>query len=108
MAEGTPEYLLFQQIGKEGINKKEVNPEILKQGQNHCMKNKWITVDKGGHMTRLVDTVVDADRTHLQALVDQQPLDSKIIEALKKRKTIAIDITKYFQVTKGELFALER
>ena len=75
LAEGTPEYQLFQQIGEQGINKKEINPEILKQGQNHCMKNKWISVDKTGHMTRLVSSIQDTDRTHLQALFSQQPLD---------------------------------
>lgn len=38
----------------------------------------------------------------------EQELDQKVVEGLKKRKTIVLEITKYFQVTKGSHFALER
>ena len=44
------------EIGEgEGKKKSEVSADIVKLGQNFCMKNKWISVDKEQRMKRIVE-----------------------------------------------------
>lgn len=108
LAEGTPEYKIFMAIQPEGTNKADLPQDILKLGQNFCMRNKWISVDKAGLMKRMVDSVVDGDRELLRQVENGEELEKKTADNLKKRKTVSLEVTKYFQVEKGSAFAAER
>jgi hypothetical protein len=68
------------------------------------MKNKWISVDKSGMMKKVVDSIVDTDKEMLMKVQAGETLDKKITDGLKKRKTILLEVNKYFWVEKGSAF----
>jgi len=43
-AEGTPEFVLYQMTGEEGIEKSLVPEEVFKHGFSNGMKKKWFAL----------------------------------------------------------------
>lgn len=86
---------------------KDIDKNILKLGQNFGMKKKWIRIDKG-LVFKNTETIVDDDRELLFRIEKGEQLDKKVIDELKKRKTIQLEVTKFYRIEKGENYSEQR
>jgi len=87
-----------------------VGAQIAKIGQGKAMKQKWIVKD-GANFKRVAENPVDEDKTNLNNFLQNNKVDDhdkKLIDAYKKRKHLNIRTIKFYRVTKGASFALER
>lgn len=68
------------------------------------MKKKWIKIDKG-LLYRNLETVDDEDKQLLLKIQNGEQLDKKIVDELKKRKTVQLEVIKYYKVEKGQNYS---
>jgi phenylalanyl-tRNA synthetase alpha chain len=109
---GTPEKRLHSYIPAEGITKDELlkNEEAKKVydlGWIFGMKKKLFKLD-AGVIKRNSEVVEDTDALLLQQIAAGAELDKKIIEELRKRKTIENEVVVHYTVTKGKSFSVQR
>jgi phenylalanyl-tRNA synthetase alpha chain len=110
---GTPEFRIYTAIPPEGISKEQViqKPNIgedgFKFGLQNGMKKKWFTF-QNNIVKKNVPDAVDDEAENLKKIKEGQELSKEVIENLKKRKTIELSVTKFYEVVKGPNFALSR
>lgn len=122
---GSPEAQLFKVIADAGpVGSDEsglkvlAGEEAVKIGLGKCLKNKWVTRDKGTGRYSATVAVIDSDE-----LVDQlqsversgwwltgstSPIDEKLAKALKQRQLITLLKRVSFAVSRGPNWALQR
>lgn len=106
-SEGTPEFVLYQMIGEEGLEKSKVPSDVFKFGFSNGMKKKWFNL-QDGNIVRTAENVEDADRLALQAIQNGAEVTKEQTDSLKKRKLISQDVKKSFNISKGEQYKTER
>lgn len=107
LAEGSPEFRVFNSVPAEGIPLKDlkaaVGDELFKVGNGQCMKRGWLVNDKkAGLIKRKVESVVDETRAALQAIAGGS---EEGVAELKKRKMVTEQNLKVYSLTKGPKFA---
>lgn len=110
---GSPEVQFFLAIPPEGISREElqrrVDGSVYKIGSSQAMKNKWVELGKL-LVSRKVGSVEDRVRELLIKIKegDGKDVDSKDIDALKKRKLITLQTWKGYFLRKGPNYAPKR
>ncbi|EGR29197.1 phenylalanyl-tRNA alpha subunit, putative [Ichthyophthirius multifiliis] len=111
---GTPEFRLYQGIPDQGINKDELgknfDKNVFKFGFQNGMKKKWFLI-QDGLVKKLTQNVIDEDSILLKKIkgnTDLETIPKEVLDNLKKRKIISLEIIKYFEVKKGINFQLKR
>ena len=104
-------------MGKETLETDlKLNANILKVGFPKAMKAGWIKLasekkDKVKKIVRTADKLEDEGRKVLLNFKnnpDESTHEKKLIDEMKKRKLIAVLVTKSYKVTKGENYAPAR
>jgi len=107
---GSIEAQYFAAIPAEGSTREamaaQLGPAIAGLGIGICMRNKWISQSKEGVITKLVPEIVDQTKLDLEAVYNKTA-DSKLIDALKKRKLVVQSAFKVYTITKGPQFTTE-
>lgn len=110
-AAGSPEVQLLLAIPLEGITQEELqkkmDPATYKVGWPQAMKNKWVEKGKT-HVSRKVQNVTDTVKGFLMQIQNDETLDSKDIDALKRRKLIVLQTWKGYSARKGPKYAPKR
>ncbi|XP_010243074.1 PREDICTED: phenylalanine--tRNA ligase alpha subunit, cytoplasmic [Nelumbo nucifera] len=108
---GSPEVQLFLAVPPEGISREElqkkVDPSVYKIGCSQAIKNKWLEMGKA-QVSRKVQQVEDQVKDLLLRIQDGEAVDQGDIDALKKRKLIALQTWKSYSLTKGPNYAPKR
>jgi len=110
---GTPEYRIFKAIPAEGINKDlltalpQIGEHVYKFGFANGMKKKWFSL-QGTTLKRTVPEVVDDEPELLKKVVEGVELAKDALESLKRRKTVELQVLKYYEVKKGPAFNVIR
>uniref|UniRef100_A0A0D6QY65 phenylalanine--tRNA ligase n=1 Tax=Araucaria cunninghamii TaxID=56994 RepID=A0A0D6QY65_ARACU len=108
---GSPEVQFFLAIPPEGIPREElqrkVNGSVYKIGSSQAIKNKWVELGKL-LVSRKVENVEDRVRELLIKIREGQEVDPKDVDALKKRKLIALQTWKGYSLRKGPNYAPKR
>jgi len=113
VSEGSPEARLFRGVKAVdgGLTKAELNQEfgaVAKIGMSHCMKRKWLRVDKeSGKIQANQDEIVDEVQEMLKSL-ESLSLDAKTKKQLKKRKLVVDVKTNTYDVSKGPKYRRQR
>lgn len=107
--DGSPEAQVYALVKAKGsMTNNEINEalgETAKVGQGTAMKNKWISLDKATKaITVSCDSITDEVQQDLQN--DLSKLSAAQLEALKKRKLIAVTNITAFRIEKGPKFNL--
>jgi len=104
---GSHEYRAYQAVPKDGISKQQLESnlgEIAKVGINNAMKLQWIGLDKSsGLIKRIKDNVKDETKEALSEVLKDP--HSPHVEALKKRKLLAVVTFKIYSISKGPKFS---
>jgi len=130
LEKGSPEFQVYSKLPADGtsMNKndleKALGVEVVKVGMNECMKSKWIKAEKpkeeaappaAGEKKKEKDVFLAraADSASVKDSVAEQlksidSLQAKEINDLKRRKLLVESVIKYFKVSKGDNFAIER
>ncbi|KAK9280782.1 hypothetical protein L1049_003671 [Liquidambar formosana] len=94
-AAGSPEVQLFLAIPLGGLSREElqrkVDPSLYKIGCSQAMKNKWVEMGKQ-LVSKKVQNVDDKVKDLLIRIQDRKAIDQNDIDALKKRKLIALQL----------------
>mmetsp|Transcript_27912 Transcript_27912/g.60588 ORF Transcript_27912/g.60588 Transcript_27912/m.60588 type:complete len:500 (-) Transcript_27912:191-1690(-) len=102
---GSPEVQVFNFVKskEDGASKEDLDAalgEVGKVGSGVAMKNRWVAMDKGTKkFTAAVDSVTDEVQADLKGLQD---LAKDKVDALKKRKMVAMTSTTTFRVMKTD------
>ncbi|AFN83409.1 phenylalanyl-tRNA synthetase subunit beta [Encephalitozoon romaleae SJ-2008] len=97
---GSPEYLFFKSIGKDGIDSDELSKHEV--GKMNAFKNKWVK-RKDGKIFRSVEKVEDMIRNMVINMKRGKATDEEI-EVLRKRKLVIRKKNIVFVATKGPMF----
>lgn len=110
-AAGSPEVQLFLAVPPEGISREElqrkVDPSVYKIGCSQAIKNKWLEIGKQ-QVSRKVQQVEDTAKDLLTRIQNEEALSQADIDALKRRKLIALQTWKGYSVRKGPNYAPKR
>ena len=108
---GTIEYRIFLDVGKEGTPKSDLEkkyPEQFKFGFGQCAKRKWLALDKAtDKVVRLTQEAVDSDGKLLASLKEGLELSAADLKGLQGRKLIEKKVINYFLADKGKNFGQE-
>lgn len=108
---GSPEAQLFSCISKDGISKKLLFSElknIAKIGFPHCMKKKWLNIDKSsGLIHKNVKSIIDTVQINLQKLFRMEDISKPELVDLKRRKLVSERNMTLWKVSKGPNFSTE-
>ena len=117
LSNGSQEIIVLKALceaGDAGISmpdlQTKVGKNVCKIGMGNCMKNKWAKKDGGNLVaTKALDDVADEVQAALKALSDtagsESAVDAKTVQALKRRKLIALVTLKSYQVGRGDGYA---
>ena len=116
---GSPEIRVLKCIPAEGIDNESLiaaaGKETHKIGFSYCMKNKWVKKDKtSGLITPLVTDPKDELQEVLLKIEQSNGSTENLAPAsaeakqLIRRQMLSLVVRKYYKVSKGEKFALER
>eukprot|EP00593_Proboscia_inermis_P002199 CAMPEP_0171296250 /NCGR_PEP_ID=MMETSP0816-20121228/4924_1 /TAXON_ID=420281 /ORGANISM="Proboscia inermis, Strain CCAP1064/1" /LENGTH=576 /DNA_ID=CAMNT_0011769565 /DNA_START=24 /DNA_END=1754 /DNA_ORIENTATION=+ len=94
------------EVGDEGVTipdlQSKIGKDVTKIGMGNCMKSKWIKKD-GAKLVPIVkvDDVKDEAQIALMALKEGGKVDDKVLNTLKRRKSIVPVTRKSYSVTRG-------
>eukprot|EP00262_Sarcandra_glabra_P012442 TRINITY_DN3207_c0_g1_i1.p1 TRINITY_DN3207_c0_g1~~TRINITY_DN3207_c0_g1_i1.p1 ORF type:complete len:489 (+),score=72.68 TRINITY_DN3207_c0_g1_i1:205-1671(+) len=108
---GSPEVQLFLAVSPEGISREDlqrkIDPSVYKIGCSQAKKNNWVDIGKL-LVSRKVQHVEDRVKDLLNQIQDGKVVDVEDIDALKKRKLIALQTWKGYSLRKGPNYTLKR
>eukprot|EP01080_Neovahlkampfia_damariscottae_P012290 gene12290-5873_t len=109
------EATLFELVKSKGsADKNEIEKTFgkdLKIALGNAMSKKWLKQDKADGkilLSTAVDSIIDETYNLLNSVSKGEKVDSKVLQIYKKKKIITISNIKFFEITKGESFTLER
>lgn len=113
---GSPEAQVFAAVPPEGISLAEIKKQLGAAGDvgfKQAMQSKWVAIDKSGgepRVVRKVDSIQDRVLAVLTAVAEGKDSGASDAElaALKKRKLIAVEQWKTYNVGRGPAWAPQR
>lgn len=109
LVDGSPEFLVYEAV-KEGATtvaaiEAVVGKDKTKVGMGAAMREKWLK-KTGADLGIAKDSVEDGTKKLLENLANGIPADAE--KQLMRRKLIAKQTMKYYKLTKGPAYAVER
>ena len=111
---GSPEAQVFNAVGADGISLADLKSKLGSVGElgfRQAMQSKWVGMDKSSGqpmIVRKVDSITDTVLSQVEAIAAGNEATPAEMQALAKRRLVALEKWKTFKVMKGPKFALER
>ncbi|CCW62754.1 unnamed protein product [Phytomonas sp. EM1] len=115
ISNGSPEYNLFQMLEEKELSQSEVEERMGKAiasiAVSNGMKAKILNISKKNNETfisRRVKSFTDETREALKRAVGGEEVGPNEVAALKRRKLASLEVSKFFELTKGSQYSAER
>ena len=118
MSHGTPEFKYASGLEVNNpVNKEEydksVGVNVAKIGFSKAMQRKWVQLDTFDkkNVVRIAEAIDDTERDTLKKFTEEGDIerhDKKVVDLLKKRQLVNVVTHKFYKISKGENFQLER
>jgi len=103
---GTPEMRLFSTVPAEGVNIKDLpKDQVVDLGRNYGKAKGWFSIEQG-KLKKIKEAVVDEDADLLRDIQAFKEVPADKIKNLEKRRTIKLQLTKYYSISTGPKFSL--